>query len=338
MISLNVTTNIPEKNWSKFVLNNQFGTIFHSPEMVKVYNNTKGYDPLSIAVTDNNGKIIALMNSVLIKETKKILKSFSARYIIFGEPILENDIANQEAVLFLMDEYNKIAEKRALYSEIRNVCDMSKFEPFLKECGYHFEDHLNYIIDLKCSEEEIFSNIHKSMRKNINKAKKNGIIVNEVLDRKQIIIFYEFLKEIYSKAKKPLMDLSYFEAIYDILVPLGMAKFHLAEYNNQYIGGRVTLMYKDVIYAHYVATSSKYKKLNPNALLNWELIRWGAKNGYHYFDFGGAGNPKEEYGVREFKRQFGGKLVNYGRYKKTHSNFRMKIAELGFSLYRKTCL
>jgi lipid II:glycine glycyltransferase (peptidoglycan interpeptide bridge formation enzyme) len=30
----------------------------------------------------------------------------------------------------------------------------------------------------------------------------------------------------------------------------------------------------------------------------------------------GAGNPEEEYGVRDFKARFGGDLIEFGRFKK----------------------
>ena len=126
--------------------------------------------------------------------------------------------------------------------------------------------------------------------------------------------------------------------IFDILVPKGMAKFYLAEHNGLYVGGRVSLIYKDIIHAYFVGVPKKYKYLNANALLNWEIIRWGVENGCKVFDFGGAGKPDKDYGVREFKRQFGGSLVNYGRYKTIHSPMKMKIVNLGFNLYRKVLL
>ncbi|MCX9010316.1 MAG: peptidoglycan bridge formation glycyltransferase FemA/FemB family protein [Candidatus Methanoperedens sp.] len=334
MTLFNLTTTLSGADWSEFVLKNPIGTIFHTPQMKDVYIKTKGYQPILLAVTDNSGNILALVNAVLMKEKSKFLEAFSARSIIFGGPIFENTKEGQEAVLFLMGEYEKVIGKQALYSEIRNIYDMSEFNLLFNQSGYFLEDHLNYITDLKRSEKEVWSDVHRSMRKNITKAQKNGILVKEVIDRNQVKIFYNFLKETYRNAKKPIMDLSYFEAIFDILVPMGMAKFHLAEYKDNYIGGRATLMYKNVIYAHYVSTSSEYKNLNPNALLNWEIISWGIKNGYHVFDFGGAGSPKEEYGVREFKKQFGGQLVNYGRYKKIHSPIKTGIADLGFKVYR----
>ncbi len=335
MASFKLMTTIPQEDWSEFILKNPLGTLFHTPQMNGVFANTKGYFPLSLSVTDGNGKIMAMLNAVIMKETNRFLEPFSGRSIMFGGPVFENTNSGHEAVLFLMKEYNAVSEKQALYSEIRNIYDMSEFNHLFNQCGYLLEDHLNFLIDLKRPENEIWSDINRSMRKNINKARKNGVLIKEVTEKEKIKVFYNFLKNTYHKAKKPIMDLSYFEAIYDLLVPAGMAKFHLAEYKNEYIGGRVTLMYKNIVYAHYVSTSDEYKHLNPNAFLNWEIIRWGINNGFHEFDFGGAGNPQEEYGVREFKRQFGGRPVNYGRYRKIHSPTKAKIVDIGFGLYRK---
>jgi len=72
--------------------------------------------------------------------------------------------------------------------------------------------------------------------------------------------------------------------------------------------------------------------------LVWHILKEGANNSYHTFNFGGAGKPNEEYGVREFKRRFGGEMVNFGRYTKVYSPIRMKIAEKGFEVYRRMIL
>ena len=66
----------------------------------------------------------------------------------------------------------------------------------------------------------------------------------------------------------------------------------------------------------------------------WDIIRWGAKNGYGVLDFGGAGKPGEEYGVRDFKSKFNGKLVNFGRNTRVHAHLRMKISETAYQAAR----
>lgn len=333
-----VITTLNKNDWSEFVYNHPNGNIFQTPEMRDVYERTKHYDPISLAVTDDTGEILALVQAVVIREMDGYLGLFSARSIIHGGPLFTNGNKGKMAVLFLMDKYNKIARKRALYSETRNIHGLSEFRSLFECAGYVFEDHLNYLVDLNRHEEDVWTSIHRSMRKNIKRSQKKGVRIREIVDKSQIKIFYEFLRDVYHHAKIPLADISHFKAVFDILVPKGMAKFHMAEHDGENIGGRVTLTYNGVIYAYSVGVPKMYKQLYPNALMNWEVMRWGAENGYHTFDFGGAGNPDKDYGVREFKRQFGGKLVNYGRYKKIHSPVMMKIAEVGFEVYRKVTL
>jgi lipid II:glycine glycyltransferase (peptidoglycan interpeptide bridge formation enzyme) len=67
----------------------------------------------------------------------------------------------------------------------------------------------------------------------------------------------------------------------------------------------------------------------------WEILRWGAENGYKVYDFGGAGKPEERSGVRDFKAKFGGQLVSYGRNTKNHSPQLIMVSKLGYKIYRK---
>lgn len=326
------------EKWSKFVNNHACGNIFQLPEMKGVYRRTKNYDSISLAAVDENGEILALMQACVIKKMEGFLESFTSRSIIQGGPLFVDNEKGREAVLFLIDEYNRKSQKCALYSEIRNLYDVSESISLFEHCGYVFEDHLNYLVDLDRKEKEAWMSIHRSMRKNIKKSQKKGVIIKEITSKSQIKIFYGFLEDVYQNAKMPLVDVTHFEAIFDILVPKGMAKFHLAEHEGVYIGGRVSLIHRDMIHAYFAGVPKRYKRLYPNSLLNWEIMRWGVENGYHTFDFGGAGKPNKDYGVRDFKQQFGGMLVNYGRYKKIHSPIKLKMAKKGFEIYRRIAL
>ncbi|NIA11169.1 MAG: peptidoglycan bridge formation glycyltransferase FemA/FemB family protein [Nitrospiraceae bacterium] len=329
---------VDKEDWRDFVHNHSCGSIFQTHEMRGVYEQTKNYEPISLAAINDSEEIVALVQAVVIKEMGGFLGGFSARSVIQGGPLFVDSSVGYEAVSLLMNEYDRIARKRALYSEIRNIYDMSEFRSLFKQMGYVYEDHLNYLIDLDRPQEEIGMAIHRSMRKNIKRSQKKGVVIREVTNKSQLKIFYGFLEDVYHNAKIPFEDMSHFDAIFDILVPRGMATFHLAEHGGEYIGGRVTLIYKGVVYAYSVGVPNKYKHLYPNALLNWEIIQWGAENGCNTFDFGGAGKPDRDYGVREFKRQFGGELVNYGRCKKIYSPVKMGIAEMGLRVYKKSIL
>ena len=144
-----------------------------------------------------------------------------------------------------------------------------------------------------------------------------------------------FDKETYSKARLSLADISLFESALDELGTKGMVKYFLAQYNGSYIGAIGVLLYKGVIYDWYAGADPSFLLLYPNETLVRHVLKWGAENGYHTFDFGGAGKPNEKYGVRDFKARFGGALVNYGRYYKVYNPLALRISKSVYGLYRK---
>ncbi|MEJ2555337.1 MAG: GNAT family N-acetyltransferase, partial [Anaerolineae bacterium] len=122
---------------------------------------------------------------------------------------------------------------------------------------------------------------------------------------------------------------------FDILYPKGMAKFLLARIDGVTAACSLELTYKDTIYGWYGGSDRAYSEHLPNEMLIWHILDWGASNGYRVYDFGGAGKPDEEYGVRDFKAKFGGELVTFGRYTYVHSPIGLQLGKLGYRLYRR---
>jgi len=336
-VSVKTTSSLDTKKWSDFVYNHPYGNIFQTPEMAEVYKRTRNYEPILLAVVDDTDEIIALLQAVVIKEKGGIFEAFSSRSIIQGGPLLPLFIENEgiKVLKILIEYYDEIAQKKALYTQIRNMWDTSEISGILSSMGYEYKEHLNFLIDLNRPEEEIWKNIHKSRRKGINRAAKKGVFIEELRDKSLIPIFYDIIKETYKNANIPLADISLFESAFELLVPKHMAKFYMAKYKDIYIGARAVLCYRGLIYDWYAGALSDYLSLYVNEALVWYILKEGANSEYHTFDFGGAGSPYKEYGVREFKRRFGGKMVNYGRYTKIYSPLKMKIARVGFGLYRR---
>jgi len=69
--------------------------------------------------------------------------------------------------------------------------------------------------------------------------------------------------------------------------------------------------------------------------LLWHVIRWARSQGYTVFDFGGAGQPAENYGPWRFKAKFGGELVELGRFVRVHSSMRMKASVIGYPVLQR---
>jgi len=326
---------IDKNKWAEFVRQNPDGNFFQTPDLYEVYEKTRNYNPIFLAITNDQDNILALLLAVRIQEFGGFMGSISSRSVIQGGPLFQNSESGREALSLLLTEYDKIAKQYVLYTEIRNTCDRSLLKETFFELGYEFKDHLNILVNLKKPKDVLIAGLSKSRRRFIRKAKENGVVVEEIKIREQIPVFYELLKKTYENAKMPLVDISLFDAAFSILYPKNRIKFFLAKHNDEYIGGIMTPIYKNVITEWYITGSREHSKLYPSDTITWYPIEWGAENGYLIFDFGGAGEPEKEYGVRDFKMQFGGELINLGRYLKIYSPKKMWIAKKGFEYWKK---
>jgi predicted N-acyltransferase len=235
----------------------------------------------------------------------------------------------------LLQDYTKKAAREGLYTELRNQSDMSAYQPIFTQCGFSYEEHLNYLTDLNCSADEVFNRIGARTRKHIRRELKRGeIVIEEVNHINQIKIIYALLKKSYLKAHVPIANISLFEAAFNVLYPRKMVKFTLARVGYDFIASSVELLYKDVIYGWYGGVDRAFSSYTPSELLTWQILKWGAENGYRAYDFGGAGNPGQKYGVRDFKAKFGGRLVCYGRNTRVHAPVLMRLSTAGYSVLR----
>jgi serine/alanine adding enzyme len=125
-----------------------------------------------------------------------------------------------------------------------------------------------------------------------------------------------------------------FLASYDILKPDGLSRYFGAFNNGTLIGAICLLAYKQQLYDWYAGSSRQHLDKYPNDLLPWEAFKWGKHNGFLKFDFGGAGKPGKDYGVRDYKKKFGGDFVNFGRFQKIHKPLKHSTAKIGFNVWR----
>lgn len=335
-----ITVDVENKKWDEYVKNHPFGNIFQTTAMYYVYKNTKNYFPIKLcAINEVTDEIEGVLNGVTIREMtgllgKTFLGELSTRSIIEGGPLVSGN--SLDCISKMIIEYDKRVQKKSVYTETWNFNDMKSLLDKVE--NYEYDDHLNFIINLDLLEEDLWRQLHRSRRRNINKAIREGVIIEDINHRKMIPIFYDLVKETYTRARVPLADMSLFESAFDQLVSKNMAKFFLAKHDDIYLSSIAVLTYNHTIFAWYAGTSNNALSLFPNDYLVWHVLKWGIENNYKLFDFGGAGKPDVEYGPREFKRRFGGKLVNYGRHVHIYSPLKKKITDYGLKMYQENSL
>ena len=333
---MKVVRNLAIDVWRHFVDEHPAGTIFHTPEMFEVFRHTKGHQPELWAVVDEKENPAALFLPVEITLVNGAFRRFTTRAIVFGSVLCAPGKQGKEALSLLLQTYKQEVDGSVLFTELRNLTDLTDLQNVLKANGFGYEEYLNYLINLDRPAEDILQDIGKRTRKIIRKGLRDQIVqVSEATNRSELVTWYNVLQKTYENAQVPLADRTMFEAAFDELFPKGMAKFLLAKVNGTVAACSVELSYKDTIYGWYGGTDRSFGKYPSNEMLIWYILEWGANNGYKVYDFGGAGKPDEEYSVRDFKAKFKGELVCFGRNAYVHNSTLLKISILGYKIYRR---
>lgn len=313
MSQVTIVRHLLEDEWRQYVDDHPKGSIFHTPEMYEVFRRARRHTP-DLWAAKKDEHILALLTPVRINYKDGLLDRFSTREVVYGGLLYNPDRQGEEALELLLHTYKREVDRKTLFTEVRNLSSIETIRSLLGSQGFKYEEHLNYLIDLNRPVEAIFQGIGPRTRKNIRRGLNQGKVqVEQIKDRSLISTGYALLSQTFHLAHVPLADFSLFEAAFDILFPKNMVRFTLAKVDQIPAAISVELLYKDTVYGWFGGMNRELSSYNPNEMLMWEILKWSAENGYRTYDFGGAGRPDEEYGVRQFKAKFGGELVNFGR-------------------------
>jgi serine/alanine adding enzyme len=334
-VKFTLTQSLPESEWRRFVDEHPQGNIFHTPEMFQVFAQAKGHRPTLWAAVDSSDRLLALLLPVEITLMDGLLRRFTTRAVAYGSVLCAPGPEGKEALAMLLDAYNREIGGSVLFTELRNLSELEDIKPILHNNDFVYEDHLNFIVDLRRPVDEMWNSLDRNARSNVKKARRKGVIVEEASSLETVQVAYNLLQEVYGLIQAPLADFSLFQAAFEVLQPRDMARFFMARVEDVHIGTSVALLHKDVIYGWYAGAIREYSSYKAGDLLNWHALEWGNQNGFRVFDFGGAGKPDEDYGPRKFKAKFGGTLVNYGRNTCIHAPVRLKLSQAGYQLVRR---
>ena len=299
--------------WNTFVKNHRNGNIFHTSLFAEFYSVALGYEVISAFLIDENDTLDGLILAVINKKQNSFVNYFTSRAIVSGGLLARDNLSS--IIEILLNSINRQLKGKIVYVEIRNLNDNVINKSFFQSAGYFYRDHIDILIDLRKEEKELWDGMHPTRRKQIRRAKKRGVTTRiGIPDEKEVLYCYKLLAEVYKNAGVPLPCVDFFQK----------AILHLSVSNNlncitafaggQIIGFRLFLLYNGLIYDWYAASDPVHYDKYPNDILPWDMIIWAKNNGYSVFDFGGAGNPNENYGVRDYKLKFGGTVHNFGRF------------------------
>ena len=174
----------------------------------------------------------------------------------------------------------------------------------------------NILLDLKASEEELFTRMHSKHRYNARYALKKGVVIELAENEEDFNAFYEVLKKTALRQNYFVRPKEYYKIIWDELHPKDMCHILTAKYEGEVLGSWMLFIYEKTLYYPYGGSSEKHKNLFASNALGWESIRFGKSKGCEAFDMWGAAVDLEDkrdpyYGFTNFKTKFNGRHVKY---------------------------
>lgn len=311
MIKILTYHEIDIQQWQALIDRSPYATWFQTKEAYEFYAaNPEEMTPFAVGI-EENGHLVGVIVGYTTQEKNPIKQLLTYRSIIIGGPLLDEHISS-DALNALLVAVKQVT-KKAIYVETRNFNDYSKWREIFEQCGFQYQPHLNFHVDTTKPWETIENNIGKHRRKYIRLSYRDGVEVELEPTLQQVKEYYAVLEDLYrTKVRMPLQPWSFFERLYH----LPSCKYLLVLYNNQVVGGSICMTLKGHgVYEWYACGKDGiFRNIHPSSITKHIGMKFASDNGYKVFDMMGAGKPDQPYGVRDFKAEFGGTLVEHGRF------------------------
>lgn len=310
MIKLLKNNEVVEDKWFYLLEKSKFSSPFQTPEFYNLYNRTDclSADVFAIEEDEKYKSLIV----VTIQKEKGIKGFFSLRGIVYGGLLLKE---SSNCLDYLLKEVKVYYKRKVIYLEVRNHFDYNSSLQTFENLGFKYEQHLNVQLNVENTNiEDILSAMKYNRRREVRLSYKEGAITRLAKDEKEVSLLYDILKEMYLKrVKLPINPISFFLNLYNSKI----GKVFVVIHNDKIIGGSFCLYYKNMAIntLYYTGLRGYHKKVFPTHIAIMGIIEFAIENNLKMVDFMGAGKPSVNYGVRDYKLQFGGDLVEHGRFK-----------------------
>lgn len=330
------------KEYESFAENHPNGNFMQSVRWTGV---KKSWDYEIIIVRNAENKITGSA-LVLIKEIPFLKRTFL--YSPHG-PVC--DYKDRGALEKIMEGVEILRRKYRAYETIFDPCitenDTEEIEIF-KEMGFSFKADApelstiqarnNYVLKINGrTKEEIFDSFHKKWRYNIRVAQRKGVECR-ICGAEALDDFYTLMEETGKRDGFCIRSREYFNRMLDNLGE--HCRLYMCYYEGHPVSGAVSVQYAGKTCYVYGASTTLYRNVMPNYLMQWNMICWAVESGCRLYDFQGIPFYKDEthpnYGVYRFKKGFNGEVMTYaGEFSLCYNRaVRLAVRTAGF-LYRR---
>ncbi|AOV06817.1 lipid II:glycine glycyltransferase FemX [Sporosarcina ureilytica] len=328
MALLDVTNEEEVKKYDEFVRNSPYRSMMQDRAWAEVKDDW-GNEHVYL---EKDGEIIAAM-SILIK---RLPLGYSMLYATRG-PVC--DITDIDLVQELLKEVDVVAKKHKAimlkfdpevpYSdELYQLYSNAGFQLVSKDDDQEklIQPRKNMVLDLKdYDEESIMMRFSKRGRSSIRGGIRRGVEVRYSRSDEDINLLHETYRTMAERNKITIRSKEYFKQIRDSYED---ARVYIATHEDDLLAAALTINYNGKMYYLYAGSTNIKRNLNPNHVINYEMIKWGLEEGAEQYDFGGFFEIGD--GLYNFKKSFcdkDGPVEYIGEIDKVYKPFMYNLLE-----------
>jgi FemAB-related protein (PEP-CTERM system-associated) len=287
-----------DPRWDAYVLGHPGGTFFHQWKWREVIATSFGYQPVYLCAEENG-------------EIRGILPLFLVRSLLFGRSLVAVPLAVYGGVLASTAAAETILLEKAIalgtqhgakYLELRGNPHVP---PVLSTNGADGRPsagqkdlYVTFLGEIDPDHEVNLSRIPRKQRRMVRQGEKHGLRFS--CDKSRLREFYQVYASSVRNLGTPVFGYPYFENIVETFGD--QCEVFLVDFQDKAVAAVLVFFYKDQVLPYYGGALREYFHLAPSDFMYWELMKYGAGEGFKTFDFG---RSKKGTGSFDFKRHWG---------------------------------
>jgi len=292
---------LQESRWNNAVAEQRAATVFHSAQWARVLADSYGYHP-QYALFEDAQRIVGMMPimevSSLWTGRRGVCLPFSDECVpLIAAGVSPPDLINPICTVGKAQRWD--------YLELRG----GEFEGLPKASSQFLSHHL----PLEATEELQITKLRDSTRRNIQKAGKEGVIVEHLQSLEAVERFYSLHCRTRRRHGLPPQPLRFFHLIHRYLIEQGLGFVSLAKYSGRWIAGAVFLHFGSQAVYKFGASDPEFQQLRANNLVMWQAICRLRESGMAGLSFGRS--DRDDDGLLQFKRGWGGNEADLHYYR-----------------------
>jgi hypothetical protein len=266
--------------WDAFVTRHPLGLVYHLSSWQRVLESAFGHiRGRFLVLRDGGGQIQAGLPVYVVASLLLGNRTVSVPFATMCDPL----ISTKEEFNLLWPAIEDASEKhRSRRIEIRTRHARSDCIPTLLTASGRYKHHY---LPIDEPTDKLFSSFDKSnIRRAVEKARREGVVVEERQDEQDLRVFHAFLVATRRRHSLPPMPFAFFQAMHRSLSP-DRVSLYLAMRAGELVGGLLVSKFKDLWTAEYSGVpDNRIRGISP--LLYWEAIQRAKSSGAACFSFG----------------------------------------------------